>query len=99
MMSFPVVADREQASLEVSLIIAPQVRYGMFHYQIAPYVYLLVRDAASRQLGYCAYRRLSRITNQTDALLAEWHDATLRRASPTSSSIEDCAEQAMRPLR
>lgn len=98
-MAFPVVADRDKADLEVSLIIAPHVRYGMFHYQNAPYIYLLVRDTASRQLGYCAYGRLSRITNQTNALLTEWRETTVRRDAPTSGSLEECAAQTMRPLR
>jgi hypothetical protein len=97
-MPFAVVADREQAGLEVSLIIAPHVRYGMFHYQNAPYVYLLVRDTASRQLGYCAYRRLSRITNQTNALLTERRDTTVRWDLPTSDSLEECTAQAMMVL-
>ncbi len=98
-MAFQVVADREKADLEVSLIIAPHVRFGTFHYQHAPYVYLLVRDTVSRQLRYCAYRRLSRLTNQTDALLTEWRDATARRDAPSYGSLEECAAQAMRPLR
>jgi hypothetical protein len=98
-MTFPVVPDRENSDLEVSLIIAPHVRYGMFHYKNAPYVYLLVRDTASRQLGYCAYRRLSRITNQTNALLTEWRETTVRRGAPASGSLEECAAQAMRPWR
>jgi hypothetical protein len=97
-MAFPVVADRNKADLEVSLIVDPHVRYGMFHYQNAPYVYLLVRERASDQLGYCAYRRLSRISDQTSALLAEWREATVRRDASPSGSLEECAAQAMRPV-
>ncbi len=96
-MEYPVAADRESADLELSLIVDPHVRYGMYHYQNAPYVYLLVRDRRSGQLGYCAYRRLSRISNQTDKLLAGWREATMRRHALASSLLEDCAAQAMRP--
>ena len=98
-MAFPVVADRDKAELELSLILDPYVRYGMFHYQNAPYVYLLVRDRMSGQLGYCAYRRLGRVSDQTDKLLTDWREATMSQNAPAAGSLEECAAQAMRPLR
>ncbi len=95
-LSFPVVSDREQASLEMTLLEAPHVRFGMFHHQNAPYVYLLIRERSSGQLLYCSYRRLSRIRNESSALLHEWEQAVTKRDVTATGSLEACAEQAMR---
>ena len=97
-LSFPVVGDRSQAMLEMTLIEAPHIRYGMFHYQNAPYVYLLVRERSSGQLLYCSYRRLSRIRNESSALLEDWKHAVEKRDTTASGSLAECAEQAMRPV-
>ena len=98
-LSFPVVGDRERATLEMTLLEAPHVRYGMFHYQNAPYVYLLIREHSSGQLLYCSYRRLSRIKNESSALLDDWKHAVETKDVTTSGSLEDCAMQAMRLVK
>ncbi len=97
-LSFPVAGDRSQATLEMTLIRAPHIRYGMFHYQNAPYVYLLIRERSSGQLLYCSYRRLSRIKNESSALLEEWKHAVEKPDATAYGSLADCAEQAMRPV-
>ena len=97
-LSFPVANDRSQATLELTLIEAPHVRYGMFHYQNAPYVYLLIRERSSGQLLYCSYRRLSRIRHEFPALLEDWKHAVEKRDTTASGSLAECAEQSMRPV-
>ena len=98
-LSFPVTGEREKAQWEVTMLVAPHVRYGMFHYQNAPYVYLLVRERSSGQLTYCAYQRASHFRSATSKLLAGWKDTVKRRDLAFSGSLADCAEQAMRPVR
>lgn len=39
-----VAADGTSPDLSLELIVEPNVRYGMFHSQNAPYIYLLVRE-------------------------------------------------------
>ncbi len=97
-LSFLVVTDQDQASLEMTLIEAPHVRYGMFHYQNEPYVYLLVRKRSSGQLTYCAYQRLSHFRSASSEVLAAWKHAVTKRDLVASGSLADCAEQAMRPV-
>ena len=97
-LSFPVTDEKEKSQREVTMLVAPHVRYGMFHYQNAPYVYLLVRERSSGQLTYCAYQRASHFKSATSKLLTDWKDTVKRRDLTPSGSLADCAGQAMRPF-
>lgn len=71
----------------------------MFHYQNAPYVYLLMRERVNGHLTYCAYQRASHFRSTASELLAEWKHAVERRDLAPSGSLAGCAEQAMRPAQ
>lgn len=83
--------------LALELVVEPNVRYGMFHYQNAPYIYLLLRNPSDSHLVYCAYQRAGHFFSASDRLLANLKD-TFRKPSSPSGSLSPCAEQAMRPL-
>jgi hypothetical protein len=80
------------------MIVEPNVRYGLYHYQNAPYVYLLLRRTSDDHLVYCAYQRAGHLFNASERLLANLKD-TFRKADLVSDGpLTTCAEQAMRPL-
>lgn len=86
------------ADLSLEMVVEPNVRYGMYHYQNAPYVYLLLRRPSDNHLVYCAYQRAGHFISASDRLLANVKDAFRRSSSTAPGSLAACAEQAMRPL-
>lgn len=95
---FTVVSDKSSAELSLEFIVEPNVRYGMFHYQNSPYVYLTLRETSNERLVYCAYRRAGYFRSASQRLLLEFRQYLQHIGQPPSGSLEDCAEQAMRPL-
>lgn len=95
---FSVVPEKASAELSLELIVEPNVRYGMFHYQNAPYVYLTVREAPAGRLVYCSYQRAGRFQSASERLLADFEQYVQHTRTPPHGSIQACAEQAMRPL-
>jgi hypothetical protein len=96
--SFPVVTDPAKAVLEMTLLVAPDIRYGPFHYQNAPYIYLLVREHSNGRLVYCSYRRLGHFRSASSQVLSEWKSDVAADETSTTDSLADCAAQAMRPV-
>jgi hypothetical protein len=90
--------DKSTAELELELIFEPNVRYGMFHYQNAPYIYLTLREAEHGRLVYCSYHRLERIRNVSNILFEKFERLTRQQEPAPEGSLQDCAEQAMRPM-
>ena len=74
----------------------PNFRYGQFHYQSGPFVFLTLRDLQSGRLVYCAYSRNGRFRDVTRHLVADMdqHVDTVQ-----SDSLPACAEAALRPLQ
>ncbi len=95
---FTVVSGKAAAELSLELIVDPHVRYGMFHYQNAPYVYLTVRKAPAGRLVYCSYQRTSHFRSASQRLLLDFEEYVHHTGTPPRGSMEACAEQAMRPL-
>lgn len=86
------------ADLSLEMIVEPNVRYGMYHSQNAPYVYLLLRRPSDNHLVYCAYQRAGHFFSASDRLLANVKNAFHRSSPAPRGSLAACAEQAMRPL-
>jgi len=95
---FTVVVNQASADLSLEFIIEPNVRYGMFHYQNAPYIYLTLRQPSSGHLVYCAYQRASHFYSASNRLLHDLEHTIHQEGMPSSGSLAACAEQAMRPL-
>lgn len=95
---FTLASDKTAADFSLELIVEPNVRYGMFHYQNAPYVYLLIRRASSGQLIYCAYQRASHFYSASNRLLHDFEHTVQHGEMLQPESLPACAEQAMRPL-
>lgn len=93
-----VAADGTSPDLSLELIVEPNVRYGMFHSQNAPYIYLLVREHSHGPLVYCAYQRASHFFSASERLLGDLERTAHQGGTPSSGSLAACAEQAMRPL-
>jgi hypothetical protein len=55
-----VVIDKASADLWLEVIVEPNVRYGMFHSQNSPYVYVTLREPSSGHLVYCVSARGAR---------------------------------------
>jgi hypothetical protein len=92
------VADKASADLWLEVIVEPNVRYGMFHSQNAPYVYITLREPSQGHLVYCAYQREGHFFSTSENLLHNLESNMRRTAIPPSGSLAACAEQAMRPL-
>jgi hypothetical protein len=92
------VADKASADLWLEVIVEPNVRYGMFHSQNAPYVYMTLREPSSGHLVYCAYQREGHFFSTSENLLHHLESTMRRTATPPFGSLTACAEQAMRPL-
>ncbi len=92
------VADNASADLWLEVIVEPNVRYGMFHSQNAPYVYVTLREPSRGHLVYCAYQREGHFFSTSENLLRNLERNMRRTTTPPSGSITACAEQAMRPL-
>jgi hypothetical protein len=88
----------QTADLSLELVVEPNVRYGMFHYQNAPYVYLTLRKPSNGHLVYCAYQRASHFYSASDRLLKDLERTIHQHGVPSSDSLAPCSEQAMRPL-
>jgi hypothetical protein len=86
------------ADLSLEMIVEPNVRYGMYHYQNAPYVYLLLRRPSDDHLVYCAYQRAGHLFSASDHLLANLQGIFHKAALASDGSLAACADQAMRPL-
>ncbi len=95
---FSAVSDKASADLRLELIVEPNFRYGMFRYQNAPYVYLLIREPSGGHLVYCAYRRASHFYSVSERLLHDLEHEIKRPGKTPTGSLAACAEQAMRPL-
>jgi hypothetical protein len=93
-----VVTDKASADLWLEVIVEPNVRYGMFHSQNAPYVYVTLREPSSGHLVYCAYQREGHFFSTSENLLRNLESNVRRRTTSPSGSLAACAEQAMRPL-
>lgn len=79
---------------------APLVRYGQYHYQTAPYDYLLLRDNSTGQIIYCAYERLMVFRSASSELLSDFRKMiTGQSAPPGPTDIRQCIEQAHAPLK
>ena len=97
--SLTVVASSAPADFSLQLVMAPSVRYGQFHYDTAPYDYILLRDDRNGEIVYCAYERLMVLRSASFELLND-----LRRTltgtliPPGPEKMQDCAEQAHAPL-
>jgi len=94
---FTLVSNQASADLSLELIVEPNVRYGMFHYQNAPYVYLTLREPSNGHLVYCAYQRASHFYSVSDRLLHDLERTIHQDGVPPSGPVAPCAEQAMRP--
>ena len=92
---FTLAPTENSASFLLEIVVDPKVRYGMFHYQYAPYVYLTVRDVPSGHLVYCAYQRASHFFSATNRLLRDF-GAYVRNATISNGPMGACAEQAKR---
>ncbi len=97
-LSYTLASVPPSADLSLDLLIEPNVRYGLFHYQNAPYVYLLLRETNSGDLVYCAYQRASHFFSASERLLDDLEQTSQGRGLPPSGTLTACAEQAMRPL-
>jgi hypothetical protein len=95
---FTLVPDKASAELSLELIVEPNVRYGMFHYQNAPYVYLTLREAPGGRLIYCAYQRAGHFYSASERLLHDLEHNVQHTGTPPRGSLDACAKQAMRPL-
>lgn len=93
---FTPASDPAKADLVAELEFEPHFRYGQFHYQNGPFVFLTLRDVQSGRLLYCAYSRNGRFRDVTRHLIAEM-DHHIGDAQTTS--LVACAEAAMRPLK
>ncbi len=92
------VPSRTSADLSLEMIVEPNVRYGMYHYQNAPYVYLLLRRPSDDHLVYCAYQRAGHLFSASDHLLANLKGTFHKVPMAPDAFLAACAEQAMRPL-
>jgi hypothetical protein len=92
---FMLVPSENRPSFMLEIIVEPALRYGMFHYQYAPYVYLTVRDVSSGHLVFCAYQRAGHFFSATNRLLQDFA-AYVREAGISGGSIGACAEEAKR---
>jgi hypothetical protein len=92
------VADKASADLWLEVIVEPHVRYGMFHSQNAPYLYVTLREPSGGHLVYCAYQREGHFFSTSENLLHHLERTMRGTATPPSDSLAACAEQAMRPL-
>jgi hypothetical protein len=92
------VADKASADLWLEVIVEPNVRYGMFHSQNAPYVYVTLREPSRGRLIYCAYQREGHFFSASENLLRNLESNMRRTTTPPPASLAACAEQAMRPL-
>ncbi|MCU1322944.1 MAG: hypothetical protein JWM43_2593 [Acidobacteriaceae bacterium] len=93
-----VVTEKASADLWLEIIVEPNVRYGMFHSQNAPYVYVTLREPSGGHLVYCAYQREGHFVDTSENLLRNLESNMRRKAPSPSGSLAACAEQAMRPL-
>jgi len=91
------VADKVSADLWLEVIVEPNVRYGMFHSENAPYIYVTLREPSRGHLVYCAYQREGHFFSTSEGLLHNLERIMRGTAPPPSGSLADCAEQAMRP--
>ncbi len=92
-----VAPDKAGAELSLELIVERNVRYGMFHYQNAPYVYLTLRKNSDGRLVYCAYERAGHFNSASQRLLVRFEKNIQTVSARPSGSLQACAEQAMRP--
>jgi hypothetical protein len=95
---FTLVPDKSTADFDLELIFEPYVRYGMFHYQNAPYLYLTLREAKNGRLVYCSYQRLEHLHSASKILLRRLKSLTHQQTPSAEGSLPDCAAQAMRPM-
>ena len=95
---FSLVSDSTSADLRLEMIVEPNVRYGMYHYQNAPYVYITLREPSGGHLVYCAYQRASHFYSVSEQLLRDLQRRIERTDTTPTGSLAACAEQAMRPL-
>jgi len=95
---FNQVADKASADLWLEMIVEPNVRYGEFHSQNAPYVYLTLREPSGGHLVYCAYQRAGHFFSASERLLQQLKTNVQHAKALPSDSLAACAKQAMRPL-
>lgn len=92
------VADKASADLWLEVIVEPNVRYGMFHSQNAPYIYITLREPSGGHLVYCAYQREGHFFSTSENLLHHLESTMRSTSTLPSGSLAACAGQAMRPL-
>ena len=88
------MGDSTQLQLEV--IDEPHLRYGEFHAQNAPYVFLLVREVSSGRLLYCSYERLMHLRSASSSLMKELRTVIQKGTPASPDQLAGCAAQAMR---
>jgi hypothetical protein len=94
------VADQASADIWLEVIVEPNVRYGMFHSQNAPYTFLEralhLRHASrafQRASAYCAYQREGHFFSTSENLLHHLERTMRGTATLPSGSLAACAEQ------
>jgi hypothetical protein len=95
---FTLVSDKVAAELSLELVVERNVRYGRFHYQNAPYIYLTLRELPAGRLVYCAYQRAGHFYSATERLLHDLERSLQHHGPAPHGSLHACAEEAMRPL-
>jgi hypothetical protein len=94
-----VLADKGTSpDVTLELVDEPHERWGTFHSQISPYVFLLLRERASGHLLYCAYRRAGFVHGATSELMNELVALTHGKGAQPDGDIAQCAGEAMRPF-
>ena len=94
-----VVPTSTPAQLSLQLLMAPSVRYGQYHYQTAPYDYLLLRDNTTGETIYCAYERLMVFRSASSELLSDLRKMVKGESiAPGPRDMRECLEQAHAPL-
>ncbi|MGI4854081.1 MAG: hypothetical protein ACRYF4_08580 [Janthinobacterium lividum] len=80
----------------LELVDEPHTRWGMYHYQIDFYAFLLLRKRSSGELLYCAYQRAEFFRSATSDLLRRFVTDTQTHIGQ-SGNLRECANLAMRP--
>lgn len=96
--SWTAVPMGDSTQLQLEAVYEPHLRYGEFHSQNAPYIFLLVHEPSSGRLLYCSYERLMHLSSASSALQKELRTAIQNDAPASPDQLAGCAAQAMRPF-
>ncbi len=95
---FTLATQPDSSDLTLEIVDEPHERWGIYHYQVNAYIFLLLRERANGRVLYCAYRRAGFVHSSTSELMDELAKQAQGKAALPDGDVRTCARAALRPM-